>query len=258
MKKIGIIGGLAWPSTADYYRFLCTKTTEHFRRAGSPAPYPTPHMVIESLDMSETRKLRGREGDDASWENYEGLFRATFERLRQAGAGFGLIASNTPHMRLKGITRGLDFPVLSILDTTAAAVRALNSRRALVLGTPVTMRSPVYADALKKLGIATVGGIPDENIAEIEKLIEALYEEKIEDTPTRILKVARAHIDDSASDVVCLACTELPLAFPEYRDAAWFRIEGITFVNTTVAHAEAAIQESIGLASGFLDRTPPA
>src|SRR5688572_16078184 len=174
MKKIGIIGGLAWPSTADYYRLLCTKTNDHFRRAGRAAPYPTPHMIIESLDMSEMRKLRGREGDDASWKEYDCVFRETFERLQQAGAAFGMIASNTPHMRLKAITSGLDFPVLSILETTANTVRALIGRRALILGTPVTMESLVYAETLKRHDIATVQNVGDAAIAEIEKLIDAL------------------------------------------------------------------------------------
>ena len=121
MKKIGIIGGLAWPSTLDYYRLLCSKTNEHFRAQGATAPFPTPPITIESLNINDTRKLRGKDGDEASWARFDNVFRKTFGRLQQAGADFGIIASNTPHMRLKSITKGLDFPIISILDTTAEA-----------------------------------------------------------------------------------------------------------------------------------------
>lgn len=246
MKKIGIIGGLAWPSTLDYYRLLCTKTNEHFRAKGATPPYPTPHIIIESLNMNDTRKLRGQEGDEASWERYDDVFRATFLRLERAGAEFGIIASNTPHMRLKNITKGLDFPIVSILDTTAAAVRALGGKRALILGTPVTMKSAVYPETLKEYGVEAIPRLTDEEMAEVEQLIDVdLYQGDIGDARERILKLCRMYVSNPASDVVCLACTELPLAFLEHQDSAQFKVDGISFVNTTVAHAEAALREAL-------------
>src|SRR5688572_30350374 len=133
MKAIGIIGGLGWPSTVDYYRLLCVKASNAERDRGAAVPYPTPHLLIDSLNMARVRELRGTEGDHESWRSYESVFRESFERLRRGGAELGIIASNTPHMRLEGIRRGLQLPVLSILDSTAAAVVALRARRALVL-----------------------------------------------------------------------------------------------------------------------------
>ena len=64
MKKIGIIGGLAWPSTADYYRLLCKKANQHFRDKGYQAPFPTPPIILESLNIIETRAARGEDGDE--------------------------------------------------------------------------------------------------------------------------------------------------------------------------------------------------
>ena len=64
MKKIGIIGGLAWPSTIDYYRLICAGANAHFRSLGHPMPLPTPPMMIESVNMVETRKLRGNPDGD--------------------------------------------------------------------------------------------------------------------------------------------------------------------------------------------------
>ncbi|RJQ60116.1 MAG: amino acid racemase [Desulfobacteraceae bacterium] len=246
MKKIGMIGGLAWPSTVEYYRGLCTKTNEHYKANGVLAPYPTPHIIIESLNINETRKLRGIEGDEASWERFERVFRETFLRLRKAGADIGAIASNTPHMRLSRITRGLDFPVVSILDATAEAVRALGGKRALILGTSVTMGSPAYTDTLRKYGLDVLPRLDEKQTAELDRLIDIdLFQGKIAGAHSRILNLCREPIEDGANDVVCLACTELPLAFPEHKDAACFKVDGIWFINTTVVHIDAILREAL-------------
>ena len=246
MKKIGVIGGLHWQSTVDYYRGLCAKTNEHYKAKGATPPYPTPHIILESLNINETRKLRGREDDEASWERYDAAFRETFLRLREAGADFGVIASNTPHTRLAGITKGLDFPVVSILDATAEAVRALGRKRAFILGMPVTMRSPAYADTLRKYGVGASARLDEERMAELERLVDVdLCQGKIDDAREWILRVCREFVDDGSNDVVCLACTELPLAFPEHKEAACFETDGIWFVNTTVVHIEAVLREAL-------------
>lgn len=246
MKKIGVIGGLAWPSTLDYYRLLCSKTNAHFRAQGAEPPYPTPNMVIESLNIDETRRLRGQQGDEGSWERYDDIFRSTFMRLKKAGADFGFIASNTPHMRLKSITNGLDFPIVSILNSTAAAVRALGGKRALVLGTSVTMKSAAYPEALNEYGIEALPRLPDKQVEEIDKLIDVdLYQGEIGDIRERILELCKAYSDGPAGDVVCLACTELPLAFPDHIDTAQFKVGDICFVNTTAAHVDAVLQTAL-------------
>jgi aspartate racemase len=246
MKKIGIIGGLAWPSTLDYYRLLCSKTNEHFRGKGATPPYPTPNIVIESLNINETRKLRGHQGDEGSWARYDEIFRSTFRRLKKAGAEFGIIASNTPHMRLKSITQGLDFPIVSILKATGAAVRVLGGKRALILGTSVTMKSAVYPEALHEYGIEALPQLPDKEIADIDKLIDVdLYQGEIADARERILKLCETYLNSPSDDVVCLACTELPLAFPEHLDSAQFKVEGISFVNSTVAHVDAVLKKAL-------------
>jgi len=180
MKKIGIIGGLAWPSTADYYRLICKLANDHFSRSGQKPPFATPPMIIESLNIFETRGLRGVDGDEASWESYDSKFRDAFVRLQQAGADFGLIASNTPHTRLHAISQGLELPVISILDTTSKAVVAQGGANALVLGTPVTMRSSVYPQVLSKHGVSAMAQIEDKEIEELGQLIDVdLYQGEI-------------------------------------------------------------------------------
>jgi aspartate racemase len=247
MNTIGMIGGLHWQSTVEYYSGLCTRTNEHYRAKGASPPYPTPHIIIESLDIAETRKLRGREGDEVSWERYDTVFRETLLRLREAGAEFGVIASNTPHPRLHGITKGLQFPVVSILDATAQAVRSLGGKRALILGTPVTMKSRVYGDTLREYGVEALPRLDEQRIEVLERLIDVdLCQGKIDGPREWILGVCRESASDRSRDVVCLACTELPLAFPEHKETAYFEVDGMRFVNTTVVHIEAVLREALG------------
>ncbi|MEL6794040.1 MAG: Asp/Glu racemase, partial [Pseudomonadota bacterium] len=100
MKKIGVIGGAAWPSTLEYYRLICEAANAHFAASGAAPPYPTPPMIIESLNIAETRALRGRPGDEASWAAYDVVIRAALLRLEAAGCDFAIMANNTFHTRL--------------------------------------------------------------------------------------------------------------------------------------------------------------
>jgi len=248
VKKIGIIGGLAWPSTADYYRLICKKSNDHFEAAGAKSPFPTPSVVIESLNISETRSARGIEGDDSSWESYDKIFRDTFQRLKISGAEFGMIASNTPHMRLHSISEGLDFPIVSILDTTAAAVAAAGGKNALILGTPVTMRSGVYPQTMKEHGVTALARPNDNDIDDLHYLIDVdLYQGRAEGAAEKILEISQRYVVDPSTDIVCLACTELPLGFPDYADVACFEYRGIRFVNTIAAHVDAVLKAALKL-----------
>ncbi|MDH3712358.1 MAG: aspartate/glutamate racemase family protein [Gammaproteobacteria bacterium] len=245
MKTIGLIGGLAWPSTANYYRLLCSRANAHFEQRGSEPPFPTPHLIIDSLNINATRKLHGRDGDETSWVDYDAVFRESFQRLARAGAEFGAIASNTPHTRMEGIRQGLDFPLVSILDATAEQAEALSSE-ALVLGTPVTMRHQAYPRALQKRGVTALPPPADESIDRLGHLIDdELCEGHTDTAQQQIVQICRENLRDRDTAVVCLACTELPLAFPEFVDVAHFRFAGIRFINTIVTHVEAILREAL-------------
>ncbi len=244
MKKIGMIGGLAWPSTADYYRMISEKSNLHFKDASVPAP--TPPMVIESLNINETRSARGIDGDEASWEKYDHIFREAFIRLQNAGADFGLIASNTPHMRLQSIKTGLDLPIISILETTANAVVSMAGQRALILGTPVTMRSHVYPRVMRDAGVNVVESPTDNDIDALHHLIDVdLYQGRVEGAAEVIVEISKKHLQNASHDIVCLACTELPLAFASHKDDACFDYEGVRFVNTIAAHVNAVLDAAL-------------
>jgi aspartate racemase len=147
-------------------------------------------------------------------------------------------------MRLKSIIKGLDFSIISILDATAEAVRSLGGKSALILGTAVTMKSTAYAEILCQYGIETFPRLDEKRIMEFERLIDVdLYEKEIPEVREQILNLCREFVNDGKKDIVCLACTELPLAFPEHLDSTHFEVDGIRFVNTTAVHIEAILRE---------------
>ena len=144
MKKIGIVGGVAWRSTIDYYSEICRRS-EEWHRARNPQAVPsTPEISIESLDLNQAVSYFGTDDDDESWRQFDQYHRAALKRLEASGAEFALIASNSPHHRFAEIVRGVGIPVISILQAVAKESARCGVREILILGTLLTMKSPVF------------------------------------------------------------------------------------------------------------------
>lgn len=247
MKKIGIVGGVAWLSTIEYYRTICQLSERHHRGQtykGSPS---MPEFAIESVNMNRSYSLRGRPGDESSWREFDAYFNAALRRLETSGADFAIIASNTPHNRFEPITRGIGIPVLSIFEVVAAECLKLGVSRMLILGTEPTMDSPVFPNVLKSHGIvaAPPQNIEDKNLT--IQLISQLQSGHIGNSAARIHAIgARAFAGEPDSKkVVCLACTELPLAFPAFADLPSFEVGEVLYINTTIVHAQAAFRHAL-------------
>jgi aspartate racemase len=250
VQKIGIVGGVAWPSTLEYYRLLCKWANEHFLEHGSELPLPTPPMLIESLVMHETRRLRAKPGSgEAGWAAFDTVIRDALLRLQSAGCDFAIIANNTMHTRLHAVRVGLDIPIVSILEAVAAATRKCGARRALVLGTSVTMRADDFSRALQAANIEPNERLEDKTIEGLQSLIDTEFYGPQATTKgrTELMKLCTTLVDDPRTTVVLLACTELPLAFPEHAESEVFESGGFTFVNTTAVHVRAALNRSLGL-----------
>jgi len=245
MKKLGLVGGLAWPSTMEYYKLLCEGTIAHFKNAGAEGILPTPPVVIESLVMAETRLLRGTVGDNESWSAYDKVFRDCVNRLDGAGCELAAIASNTPHARYDSICEGINIPLISILEETARSTAKANFKSALVLGTAVTMHSNDYTEALQKFNVEANELLPVEKIAQMQHIIDtefyAMSESVAQIGRGKVLDYCREFVVDRDNTAVLLACTELPLAFPEHSCSGVFSTDGFNFVNTTVAHVDAIL-----------------
>ncbi|NOD65348.1 MULTISPECIES: aspartate/glutamate racemase family protein [unclassified Ruegeria] len=245
MKKIGILGGVGWASTVDYYRAIAEGAGRHFAQLGHGSPLPVPPITIESVTQAKTRALRGVAGDEASWAEFDNVFRDALLTLERAGCDFGIIASNTPHARLHAIRQGVSMPILSIFDATADATASTGASKALVLGTSVTMQATNYADRLAAEGITANDRLPEPEIAEMQAMIDSDFYGGASDTArTRLLAFCNKHA--AKGTAILLACTELPLAFPAHLDDPVFEAEGHVFVNPSAAHVSAALKEALG------------
>ncbi|NOD78181.1 aspartate/glutamate racemase family protein [Ruegeria sp. HKCCD4332] len=245
MKKIGILGGVGWASTVDYYRAIAEGAGRHFAQLGHGSPLPVPPMTIESVTQAKTRALRGVAGDEASWAEFDNVFRDALLTLERAGCDFGIIASNTPHARLHAIRQGVSMPILSIFDATAETTASTGASNALVLGTSVTMQATNYADRLAAEGIAANDRLPEPEIAEMQAMIDSnFYGGASETARTRLLTFCNKHATKGTA--ILLACTELPLAFPAHLDDPVFEADGHLFVNPSAAHVSAAVKEALG------------
>jgi aspartate racemase len=249
MKKIGIVGGVGWPSTVDYYAGLCRRSERRHRALGLRGPAPMPEMAIESLDVRRAIELLGDAGDEASWTLFDDYHRAALRRLEASGAALAVIASNTPHDRLEKIARGVAIPVVDLVEAAARACAGLGATRVLLLGTAVTMDSARFRAGFARWGIEAAA--PDDAAlrAQVAALIAELQAGVDDDAGGRLRRIVRAASGGvaDAPPVACLACTELPLAFPAHADEAVFELDGVAWVNTAAAHVDAAFALAVGV-----------
>ncbi len=244
MKKIGILGGVGWASTADYYRAIAEGDCRYFAERGHSSPLPIPPMTIESVTQAKTRALRGQAGDEDSWAAFDAVFRDALLTLEHAGCDFGIIASNTPHVRLHAIRQGVSMPILSIFDATAEVTAATGASNALVLGTTVTMQASNYAQHLSAKGVVANDRLPETDILEMQAMIDSDFYGGASDTARgRLMDFCNRHATPGTA--ILLACTELPLAFPDHLDAPVFKADSHLFINPSAAHVAAALRMAL-------------
>jgi aspartate racemase len=249
MKRIGIVGGVGWQSTTEYYSELCRRS-EQFHLARNPHNMPTmPEISIESLDLAKAISYVGSDDDEQSWSQFDDYHRRALERLEANGADFALMASNTPHHRFEAIVRNIRIPVISILDEMAKESARIGAQEVLLLGTALTMRSSKFREAFAKCGIEASGPLNESLRAMTTELITDLQLGKSENADQRLATIAKRSLDESRfrdQPAVCLACTELPLAFARMKQLATFEYDGIFFINTTALHIDAAFNFAVG------------
>jgi aspartate racemase len=256
MKKIGIVGGVGWRSTMDYYSEICRRS-EQWRLArnlpGVPTPPEiTPEMSIESLDMNKAVSYLGIDGDEESWARFDSYHRAALQRLEASGADFALMASNSPHHRFASIVRGIEIPVVSIFDAVAKESARIGARQVLILGTSLTMTSSKFPEEFAKYGVRAAGPGDEAAKSQTAGLIAELQLGKVKGAAERLARIVKISLERQlkTQPVVCLACTELPLAFAERKRLATFEYDGVLYINSTAVHINAAFDFAVGERSG--------
>ncbi|HWP80267.1 MAG TPA: aspartate/glutamate racemase family protein [Candidatus Acidoferrum sp.] len=202
MKKIGMIGGLSWQSTVDYYRVA---NEESNKLLGGCS---TAEILMVSVNLAEMLDYVGR-GDK------ETLARRLCEAaktLEAAGAGIVVLCTNTMHMVAPEIASSLSVPFLHIADAAAAEIKRRGFSRVGLLGTPFTLSQPFYRERLKELhGIEVV--IPDER--HFDELYRVITEEltfgKLVDSSRAYFLSVIEELRAAGAQGVVLGCTEIPM-----------------------------------------------
>jgi aspartate racemase len=247
MKKIGIVGGVAWLSTVDYYSEICRRS-ERWHLARNPrAVSSTPEMSIESLDLNKAISYFGNDDDEESWSQFDDYHRGALRRLEASGADFALMASNTAHHRYVSIVHGIGIPVISIVDAVAKESARIGASEVLILGTALTMKSPTFRDGFAKYGVAATGPHDEATRALTVRLITELQLGQLDGATIQLGRIVRRAFDwpFGAQPVVCLACTELPLAFPEEKMLQTFEYDGVLYINSAAVHINAAFDFAV-------------
>jgi aspartate racemase len=230
MKVIGLIGGMSWNSTLEYYRLINEGVS---RRLGG---LHSARLVLYSLDFEEIERAQRED----NWDNAAHILAEAGIALKQAGADFLLICTNTMHKVADFVTEGTGLSLLHIVDVVGAAVAEQGLHRVGLLGTKFVMKQDFYRERLRKyFGIDVVVPPEDEQAMVHNIIYEELCQGKIENASRRAcLKIIGALTEQGAEGII-LGCTELPLLIRP-NDAP------VPLFDTTRLHAEAAVELALG------------
>jgi aspartate racemase len=202
MKTIGLLGGMSWESSLEYYRII---NDEVKRRLGG---LHSAQCVLYSVDFAPLEeKLRA--GD---WDAIARTLAEAARRLEAAGAGLLLIATNTMHQVADRVQAALTVPLLHIADAAGAQAARQGMRRVALLGTRFTMERDFYRGRLRDgHGVETL--VPGESErAEINRIIfDELCVGVFAESSRATLRGVIASLAARGAEGVVLGCTELPL-----------------------------------------------
>jgi aspartate racemase len=230
MRRLGLIGGMSWQSTAIYYRHL--NTIAHERLGGLHSA----DIILRSLDFAG---IADRQHKD-DWDGAAEMLVAAARDLERGGAEALVLCTNTMHLLADRIEAACPIPLIHIADATAEAIKQTPSKTPALLATRFTMERAFYRDRLiEKQGIATI--VPDEaGRATVHRII---YEELCEGVVTPESK--QAYLDEvtrlqaRGADGVILGCTEITMLIGQDDF-------DIPVFDTTWIHAKAAMDFALG------------
>ncbi len=201
MLTIGLVGGLSWHSTLEYYRIINERVAA--RRGG----HASARMVLESMDFSVIRDCQ-TSGD---WARAGGLLADAARHLEASGADFVVICANLMHKVADDVQAAVDVPLLHIADALAGHAHAQGWQRLGLVGTWWVMDEDFYADRLRSHGL-TVDLPSHEDKVEIDRIVfEELTQGHVLDASRATYVEVIRRFQDAGADALASACTELEL-----------------------------------------------
>lgn len=223
---IGLIGGMSWESSAEYYRILNAGVRDRL------GPTASARCLLWSFDFSEIERLQ----HDGDWVALTEKMIDAARRLEAAGADVLLICTNTMHRMAPDVQAAVTIPLLHIADPTAARVTAAGITKVGLLGTAFTMEQDFYKGRLTDIhGLEVI--VPNaRDRADVHRIIyEELVAGKIRPESREVYRQVIARLINDGAEGVILGCTEIMLLVkPE--DSL------VPLFDTTALHGQAAIE----------------
>jgi len=233
MKMIGLIGGMSWESSSEYYRII---NEEVKKRLGG---LHSAKCLLYSVDFEEIERCQS-EGD---WGKAGNVLGEAAYSLEKAGADFIVICTNTMHKVISNIKDKVSIPILHIADATAMEIKKQGIRSVGLLGTKYTMEQDFYKSRIEEKGMRVM--IPNETDRELVNRI--IYNElclgKVNQTSRDSYKEIINRFVQNGAEGIILGCTEIGLLVKQ-EDSQ------VPLFDTTFIHAVEAVNISLG---GYLD-----
>lgn len=225
MKTIGLIGGMSWESSLEYYRIINEEVKKQVGGLHSAK------SLMYSVDFAEIEQLQ----HNGEWDKATQLMVDAAKNLEKGGADFVIICTNTMHKMAKAVEEAISIPLLHIADPTAEAIKTQNLTKVALLGTKYTMEQDFYKGRLiDNFGLGVI--VPDD--ADRQIIHDVIYDElclgsiRIE-SKKKFMEIIEKLQKDGAQGVI-LGCTEVGLLIKQ---------EDVTIpvFDTTLVHAVAAV-----------------
>lgn len=221
-----MIGGFSPESTLDYYRLII----ETYRKESKD--WRNPEIVIYSMDINTLFKMIENE----QWDELVKWLGDGIEVLHKAGADFGFISANTPHVVFDRINKISSIPLISIVEVTSRYVKELGLSKVGLLGTKFVMKNDFFQKVFDEEGISIVVPNDKEQAYIHNKLVsEIQLGNFFDETRGELINIVKRMVDDDSIEGLILGCTELPLILTKDEF-------GIPFINTTKIHVESIIK----------------
>jgi aspartate racemase len=226
---IGLIGGMSWESSAEYYRII---NREMRRRLGGVHSAQT---LMWSVDFGEIERLQ-HEGD---WEELTRRMIDGAARLQRGGADFIMLCTNTMHRMADEIGAAVDIPLLHIADPTAEKIRSAGLRKVGLLGTAFTMEQEFYKGRLEqRFGLdVLVPGSDDRRVVH-DIIYKELVAGDIRPQSRSAYREIIARLVERGAEAIILGCTEIMLLVSAADST-------VPLFDTTTLHAHAAVERAL-------------
>jgi aspartate racemase len=225
MLRIGLLGGMSWESSAEYYRYVNEAVRDRLGGLHSA------DCVMRSVDFTAIEPLQRAD----RWDEAGALLAAEAQALVAAGAELIVLCTNTMHKVADAVTAAVDVPFVHIADTTAEAVRAHGHETVGLLATAYTMEQDFYVGRLRDRHGLTVLTPDEDDRALVHRVIyEELCVGVVSDASREQYRRVMRALADRGAEAVLLGCTEIDLLVGP-QDAP------VPVFDTTRLHAERAV-----------------